>query len=172
MKWWGATCTGLACPGCAASPGFLGRLTLSSPHHPAGLVSYRRHSWGSPFRGFPFRSPGRLSAPLAPRGVSLSTFARQVMLPEHRVAVARVRARSVIRVAARRPCPARERLRRRARGRGRFRARLQGFQLVSEVRTPVGGCYPARWEPILSWDFQPSRGFPLPALTRPLAENA
>jgi hypothetical protein len=153
-------------------------LTPSSPHHPAGLVSYRRHSWGSPFRGFPFRSPGRLSAPLAPRGVSSSTFARQVMLPEHRVAVARVLARSVIRVAARRPRPAPvpdcsgEGSRRRARGRGRFRARLQGFQLVSEVRTPVGGCYPARWEPILSWDFQPSRGLPLPALTRPLAENA
>jgi hypothetical protein len=81
-------------------------------------------------------------------------------------------------VATRRPVPAPdpdrsgERLRRRARGRSRWRACLQGFQPVSEVRTPVGGCYPARWEPILSWDFQPSRGLPLPALTRPLAENA
>jgi hypothetical protein len=56
-------------PGCAASSGFLSLLTLRSPRDPAGLVSYRRRSWGSPFRGFPFRSPGHLSAPLAPPGV-------------------------------------------------------------------------------------------------------
>jgi hypothetical protein len=45
-------------PGCAAPSGFLSLLTPCSPRNPAGPVSYRRHSWGLPFRGFPSRTPG------------------------------------------------------------------------------------------------------------------
>jgi hypothetical protein len=114
---------GVASPGCAAPPGFLSLLTLRSPHHPAGPVSYRRHSWGSPFRGFPFRLPGRLSAPRAPPGV---------LVDGRTMAAARACSVSASPHVVRSPFVLSElrgeRLRRRARGRGRWRARLQGFQ--------------------------------------------
>jgi hypothetical protein len=173
MRWRGATCTGLASPGCAAPSGFLSRLTLSSPHHPAGLVSYRRHSWGSPFRGFPFRSPGRLSAPLAPPGVPCRpTLARR-----------RLRPRAVVRRSEPEPLSAsphvvrdpllliaqEERSQRRARGRSRYSGAPSG------VSARIGSPYSGRRvlprtmgaDPLLG--FQPSRGFPLLALTRPSA---
>jgi hypothetical protein len=78
-------------------------LTPSSPLHPAGLVSYRRHSWGSPFRGFSLPTAGASLDVPCPSWRLLSTIARPVMSPEHRSAVARVRARSVVRVATRLP---------------------------------------------------------------------
>jgi hypothetical protein len=167
---------GLPHPAVLRLPALVGRLTLRSPHHRAGPVSYRRHSWGSPFRGFPFRSPGTpLDTPLPLLAFLLST-----------VAVLRGRCRhprtigggpSLLRSAS--PHAVRRRSPDRSGSGGSvvredvagLRACLQGFQPVSEVRTPVGGCYPARWEPILSWDFQPSRGFPLLASTTAIAAS-
>jgi hypothetical protein len=156
MRWRGATCTGFTWPGCAASSGFLSLLTLSSPRNPAGLVSYRRRSWGSPFRGFPFRLPGRLSTPLAPPGFVVDGCARQpsepAPFPRHRPA-----------------CGPRseEQLRRRPQGRGWFRACLQGFQPGRKSVLRSAGVSPhdgSRSSP----GFQPSRGLSLPALTRPM----
>jgi len=119
-----ATCAGFASPGCAASPRFLGALTLSSAHDPAGLVSYRRRSWGFPFRG--------LFLPGAVRPLGLP--APPDVVVDRRIASAvRVRSDSAP------PCERRRSGERGpvTQGCGPGRARLQGFALVLEVRTPV-----------------------------------
>jgi len=65
---------------------------------PAALVGFALQRVSLPIAGMPLGTP-------CPSWRFLSTIARPVMLPEHRVAGARVRARSVVRVAARRPVP-------------------------------------------------------------------
>jgi hypothetical protein len=135
-----ATYTGFASPGCAAPSGFLGLLTLSSPRYPAGPVSYRRRSWGSPFRGFPFRIAGDTSsAPPAPLDVVVDGRAWRLSEP------APVPRRRVSPIVAPRS------------GVGVTRESVVGFgrafRGLSPFRKSVlrSAGVSRRWEPILSW---------------------
>jgi hypothetical protein len=151
-------------------PASLGRLTPRSPHHRAGPVSYRRHSWGSPFRGLFLPIAGRASRhplPLLafacrPRGRSESSPTPAVWCvgpspPRIRVAVPR-RARPGSRsLGGTEPA---------------WHARTQPVAsapsgVPARIGSPCSGrrVLPRTMgaDPLLG--FQPSRGFPRPAWT-------
>jgi hypothetical protein len=147
---------GLPHPAQAASSGSLSPLTPCSARDPAGLVSYRLRSWGFPFRGLSLPGAGSASRRPLPLLALSSTTA-----PGPRPSPVRFPNAVAVGFPLRGAGPSV------TRGWGRFRARLQGFALVLEVRTPVSGGWPlVGADPLLG--FHPSRVFPLSAFVRPM----
>lgn len=123
-----ATCAGFTSPDCAAPPGFSRPLDALIPPVAVPVLFHTGDAPGvRPSEGFPSRrrSPSRRSLPL------LTSLSTAVVRPSEREPGPRCRSTS--------SSLARSDAVRLARGRGLSHARLQGFELVLEVRTPVSG---------------------------------